>query len=193
MSRAQDRGSRFQRGSGVFKCEGCGRSTRKTAATSGHDGRLCEDCFELAGIYNVYQDAGDLAPYFGEIIDRCSSIRAKGGTVDAENAMLEQLALAARAPRSPAPGPYSVGTDTARDAAPGRVHVLAQSLTTSGLETVAIASTEANAAFIVRACNAHAELLAALRDLVEHPYDAEGRNLAALDRARAAIASAVLS
>lgn len=96
MSRAQDRGSRFQRGSGVFKCEGCGRSTRKTAATSGHDGRLCEDCFELAGIYNVYQDGpGDLPPYFGEIIARCASIRAKGGTVDPENAMLEQLALSA--------------------------------------------------------------------------------------------------
>lgn len=60
------------------------------------------------------------------------------------------------------PGPYAVGTDTARDAAPGRVHVLAQSITTSGLETVAVASTPANATFIVRACNAHADLLAAL-------------------------------
>src|SRR5712671_3511890 len=44
--------------------------------------------------------------------------------------------------------------------------------------------TPANARLIAAA----PDLLAALRDLVEHPYDGEGRNLAALDRARAAIA-----
>lgn len=34
------------------------------------------------------------------------------------------------------------------------------------------------------------DLLVALQELVHHPYDSEGRNLAALDRARAAIAKA---
>lgn len=53
----------------------------------------------------------------------------------------------------------------------------------------AIGLTEANAN--ARLIAAAPELLDALQELVHHPYDSEGRNLAALDRARAAIAKAV--
>jgi len=52
----------------------------------------------------------------------------------------------------------------------------------------AIGLTEANAN--ARLIAAAPDLLAALQELVEHPYDGEGRNLAALSRARIAITKA---
>ena len=87
--------NRFARGSGVYKCEDCGRRTRKTPATAGHDGMLCEDCYELAGIYNVHQDGGDLTPYHGEVLSRCKRIEERGGTVRGENAELRDIAAKA--------------------------------------------------------------------------------------------------
>jgi hypothetical protein len=109
---ASTRYDRFAHGSGVYTCEDCGRRTRKTAATAGHDGKLCEDCFELAGIYNVHQDGGDLAPYHAEILARCATIEERGGTVRGENAQLRELAR---------PTPRSVvsflTTEEAREAA----------------------------------------------------------------------------
>jgi hypothetical protein len=87
------------------------------------------------------------------------------------------------------PGPWAVGTDTARDAAPGRVHVLAQSITTSGLETVAVASTENNARLIAAA----PELLDALIDCADTLAVLALIDEPALVAARAAIAKAVQS
>lgn len=86
------RNSHFQRGSGAFKCDVCGRLTRKTGATMGHDGRLCEQDYELAGIYNVHQDGGDLLPYRGEILRLTSEIVEKGGKLDSD--ARELLAIA---------------------------------------------------------------------------------------------------
>jgi hypothetical protein len=48
--------NRFQRGSGVFACDICGRRTRNTGQP--HDSRLCEECYELAGWENCLSDEG---------------------------------------------------------------------------------------------------------------------------------------
>jgi hypothetical protein len=84
------RNSRFQRGSGAFKCESCGRQTRHTGVQS-VGSKVCPDCYELAGIYNVHQDGGDLQPYKAEIIEHCAQIKAKGGTLDGDARELLQL------------------------------------------------------------------------------------------------------
>lgn len=57
---------------------------------------------------------------------------------------------------------WVVGTDTMRGAKPGRVHVLEKETPGTIMRTVATADSENRAAFIVQACNAHAELVAAL-------------------------------
>jgi hypothetical protein len=47
----------FERGGrGVFKCEICGRNTRRT--DQGADSELCSECWELAGIDNAVNDNG---------------------------------------------------------------------------------------------------------------------------------------
>ncbi len=73
---------RMQRGSGIFACECCGRKTRNT---HGSNLLLCEDCYELSGIYNVHQDGGDLARYATAVLERCARIEAKGGKLSREH------------------------------------------------------------------------------------------------------------
>ena len=47
--------SRFVKGSGVYVCITCGKSTRETG--EGESGvRLCKDCYERAGIENEIAD-----------------------------------------------------------------------------------------------------------------------------------------
>ena len=79
---------RMQRGSGIFACECCGRKTRNT---HGSNLMLCEDCYELAGIYNVHQDGGDLVRHANAIREHCARIEAKGGKLCAD--FRELLAL----------------------------------------------------------------------------------------------------
>lgn len=49
--------NRFQRGSGAYKCDSCGRTTRSTGQGN-EQLRLCAECYELAGIENEIQDCG---------------------------------------------------------------------------------------------------------------------------------------
>jgi hypothetical protein len=96
--RANSRNSQFQRGTGCFNCESCGRRTRETQNTP-VGMRLCEDCYEIAGIYNVYQDNGngeELAQYFNEVQWRCTNIIEKGGTLDSDAKQLLQMAVDAQ-------------------------------------------------------------------------------------------------
>lgn len=73
------RNSHFQRGSGVYKCCDCGRSTRNTGVQS-RDSECCAECYELCGYENMLSDNGELS-----IEDRavCRGYRdmaiAKGG------------------------------------------------------------------------------------------------------------------
>lgn len=74
--------SHFQHG-GAFKCIACGRKTRHTGVQS-VGSELCPEDYELAGIYNVHQDGGDLAPYADEIRRLCAAIEDKGGALDSD-------------------------------------------------------------------------------------------------------------
>lgn len=79
------RNSHFQRGSGAFKCDACGRLTRKTQLTAGHDGRLCPQDYELAGIYNSFQDGDPNVGQYRPAVLRCASqILAQGGKLDSD-------------------------------------------------------------------------------------------------------------
>lgn len=76
----QARNSRFQIGSAVFTCMGCGIRTRDTGDGVDH---LCHDCFELAGWDNHHNDNGtkpteaEMANYIGHL----KSIASKGGDI----------------------------------------------------------------------------------------------------------------
>jgi hypothetical protein len=49
--------NRFRRGGGgVYKCEICERSTRQV--DQGGDSRLCQECWDLAGLENMVSDNG---------------------------------------------------------------------------------------------------------------------------------------
>jgi hypothetical protein len=73
MSRAK-RGGR-----GVYVCTACGHRTPYGGAdTIG----LCDECWEIARIFNVHQEGGDLAPHAVEIRERCARIIARGGTLN---------------------------------------------------------------------------------------------------------------
>jgi len=45
----------FQRGSGVFTCQCCGRRTRITTQDVDH---ICAECYDLAGLENTLSDEG---------------------------------------------------------------------------------------------------------------------------------------
>jgi hypothetical protein len=107
---ANPRGRRFERGSGCFTCESCGRKTRKTGVTSGSDWPVCPDCYELAGYQNGVSDNGplDAAEYLTLARNHARAIYAKGGSFDWKDAFwaecgdraqdeLHELALALRA------------------------------------------------------------------------------------------------
>lgn len=49
--------SRMKRGSGIFKCNVCERSTRDTGGDN-TQARLCEECWEIAGLENEMSDNG---------------------------------------------------------------------------------------------------------------------------------------
>ena len=86
-----NRGKGFERGGlGVYSCKACGHRTRYTGAQS-IGSELCEDCWEIAGIYNVHQDGGDLTGYAAEIRERCARITARGGTLDSDALELLEL------------------------------------------------------------------------------------------------------
>lgn len=73
----------FQKGSGAFKCGGCGRTTRHTGVQS-IGAEVCPDCYELAGYYNSFQDGEDVKRYATDIMARCRHIVKKGGKLDSD-------------------------------------------------------------------------------------------------------------
>lgn len=60
-------GSNFQRGSGSFICEDCGKRTRKTPETAGSISiRLCPYCEARAGLENSLSDGHITTAQFDE-------------------------------------------------------------------------------------------------------------------------------
>jgi hypothetical protein len=52
--------NRFARGSGVYQCGVCGRSTRSTGRGDNEHTGLCAQCYDLAGEENHISDYGTL-------------------------------------------------------------------------------------------------------------------------------------
>lgn len=48
--------SRFQKGSGAYKCEGCGKMTRATGRGDCEHVRMCARCYDVAGWVNAVSD-----------------------------------------------------------------------------------------------------------------------------------------
>ena len=48
--------SKFQKGSGCYKCKCCGRSTRSTGRGDNEFLRLCVECYDMGGIENEIAD-----------------------------------------------------------------------------------------------------------------------------------------
>ncbi len=107
--------SRFERGSGCFTCESCGRKTRQTGEQGGNP--ICPLCFDQAGWQNAVSDYGSEPDQLADAIERsredARAIYAKGGVFSegwrgafwAEVSRIDEihtLALAAYAERFPA-------------------------------------------------------------------------------------------
>lgn len=76
---------KFYRGSAVFKCNVCGRSTRDTGVQS-IGNKICPQCFELAGIENDISDGNTtLGAYRERIKQYLDEIVAKGGNISTWN------------------------------------------------------------------------------------------------------------
>ena len=80
MARTQN--ARFQRGSGVFKCDCCARNTRNTGQP--HGSRLCAECYELAGWENSLSDEGpaDFLKHKDDVVGELNRCVERGGNVD---------------------------------------------------------------------------------------------------------------
>ena len=56
-------GARFQKGSGCYKCESCGRMTRATGRGDNEHVNLCADCYDEGGLENQHSDEGHAGPF----------------------------------------------------------------------------------------------------------------------------------
>ena len=72
---------RFQRGSGCYKCQSCGRMTRSTGRGDNEYCGVCAECYELGGIENQMSDNGETPELLAEIAALQKIIVAKGGTL----------------------------------------------------------------------------------------------------------------
>jgi phage FluMu protein Com len=70
--------SQFRKGETTFKCGECGRLTRHTGVQS-VGSESCPECYELAGIYNDYQDGTDMSAYADTIRSLTKTIVERGG------------------------------------------------------------------------------------------------------------------
>jgi predicted nuclease of restriction endonuclease-like RecB superfamily len=77
----------FRKGEKTYRCISCDHMTRRTKVQS-IGSELCPDCYEIAGIYNLYCDYGADSedfrreiPYLRDLID---NVVAKGGKLDSD-------------------------------------------------------------------------------------------------------------
>ena len=73
--------NRFAKGSGVYKCGCCGRSTRATGRGDNEFVGLCADCYDLGGIENEISDNGSTPELEAEVSELRAAIVAKGGVL----------------------------------------------------------------------------------------------------------------
>lgn len=73
------RNSHFARGSGVYACRCCGRSTRSTGRGDNENVSLCAECFDLAGEENSLSDNGEFYSSREEVLRLIEAVAQKGG------------------------------------------------------------------------------------------------------------------
>lgn len=73
----------FRKGETTFACNCCGRLTRHTGAQA-VGSESCPECYELAGIFNEYQDGADLSVYADTIRALTETIVERGGKLDGD-------------------------------------------------------------------------------------------------------------
>jgi len=71
--------NRFRKGSGAYRCECCTRLTRATGSGDAAGVRLCEECYEMAGIENLIADSGETQELKKELEQLRQQVIAKGG------------------------------------------------------------------------------------------------------------------
>jgi len=49
---------RFQKGTGVYTCAACGKSTRSTGRCDNENVGLCAKCYDEGGLENEHSDSG---------------------------------------------------------------------------------------------------------------------------------------
>lgn len=79
-----NKSSGFQKGSGCYKCNCCGRKTRATGNNDNEHVGLCYECYEMGGIENSisdghYDDEAGKESLIGELKYLASIIKEKGG------------------------------------------------------------------------------------------------------------------
>ncbi len=71
--------SKFGRGTGVYSCTACTRKTRQTGGDN-DSLKMCEECYEIAGLENTIADHGDPEERHASEIARLTHLcRSKGG------------------------------------------------------------------------------------------------------------------
>ena len=73
--------SKFQKGSGCYKCTVCGRQTRSTGRGDNENLRQCAECYEVGGIENQILDSPndpDVPKWQAEIEALNAVVVAKG-------------------------------------------------------------------------------------------------------------------
>jgi hypothetical protein len=73
--------SRFERGSGCYKCASCGRQTRSTGRGDNEGAGGCAECYDLGGIENLISDNGETPELLAEVAALQKLIVEKGGTI----------------------------------------------------------------------------------------------------------------
>ena len=73
------RNNRFQKGSGMYQCVSCKRNTRSTGRGDNENLRMCEECYDIAGIENQIADQGSTPELIAEIERLKTQCIAKGG------------------------------------------------------------------------------------------------------------------
>lgn len=71
--------NRFARGSAVYECRCCKRSTRSTGRGDNENVKLCAECYDLAGEENSLSDSGKLYESPAFVLELIGAVAAKGG------------------------------------------------------------------------------------------------------------------
>ena len=83
------RPSGFEKGSGCYTCQCCGRKTRSTGNGDNEHVKLCAECYEMGGIENSiadgnYDNEDHRERLIDEIRELATIITARGGIPESE-------------------------------------------------------------------------------------------------------------